>query len=76
MMNRPGLRITAVLAGFLLVLMACNLTDSAPPPTVPPRATSTPPPTLGFATLAPDEFPAFVTPQATISRLRVVGSIV
>ena len=40
---------------FLFVLVACNLgtTGSAPPPTIVPRASATPPPTLGFNGNAP-----------------------
>lgn len=41
---------------MLLVALACNLTTSEPP-TIIPRATSTPPPTIGYATLSPDELP-------------------
>ncbi len=46
---------------FLLVLLACNLTESPEPPTLVPRATSTPPPTIGYATLAPNEYPQQAT---------------
>ena len=52
-----------IFVGFWLVLavLACNLTDSAPPPTIVPRASATPPPTIGYATLAPDEYPQEAT---------------
>jgi leucyl aminopeptidase len=46
---------------LLIVALACNLTDSSPPPTIVPRATSTPPPTIGYATLSPDELPDAVS---------------
>ncbi|MBK8024189.1 MAG: M20/M25/M40 family metallo-hydrolase [Chloroflexi bacterium] len=49
-----------------LVAMACNLSDSGPPPTVVPRATSTPPPTIGYATLAPEEYPDAATQIAMV----------
>lgn len=43
---------------WLAVLMlACNLTGTQAPPTISPRATNTPPPTIGYATLRPDELP-------------------
>ena len=46
---------------MLIVALACNLSSDSRPPTIAPRATNTPPPTLGYATLSPDELP----PQAT-----------
>ncbi len=41
----------------LVILMACNLTSSPEPPTIAPRATATPPPTISYATLSPNELP-------------------
>lgn len=50
-----------------LVLIACNLTDDAQlPPSVVPRATSTPPATIGYATLSPTEFPIGATQIASV----------
>lgn len=49
-----------------LVVIACNLTDTAPPPSLVPRATSTPPPTIGYATLAPNEYPSAATQVAAV----------
>lgn len=49
---------------FLLVLLACNLAGEPPAPTVVPRATATPPPTIGYSTLAPNELPEGVTQVA------------
>jgi hypothetical protein len=46
---------------MVVVALACNLSSDNRPPTVMPRATNTPPPTLGYATLSPAELP----PQAT-----------
>ncbi len=59
------------------MLLACNLTEQPAPPTLVPRATSTPPPTIGYATLAPDQYPseatqvapAVVQPDATLLNL-------
>ncbi|MCC6805554.1 MAG: M20/M25/M40 family metallo-hydrolase [Anaerolineae bacterium] len=48
------------------MLLACNLTGTPEAPTVVPRATSTPPPTIGYSTLAPNELPAGVTQVAPI----------
>ncbi len=47
----PILRLALVGAGGLLVLLACNLgtAEVAAPPTIVPRASATPPPTLGFS---------------------------
>jgi hypothetical protein len=42
---------------MLFVALACNLTGDTAPPTLVPRATSTPPPTIGYATLSPEELP-------------------
>ncbi len=54
-------------AWLLLVLLACNLiSPPAPPPTLVPRATFTPPPTIGYSTLAPNELPPGVTPVAPV----------
>ncbi|MCK6578627.1 MAG: M20/M25/M40 family metallo-hydrolase [Anaerolineae bacterium] len=49
-----------------LIAIACNLSDSPPPPTIVPRATSTPPPTIGYATLAPNELPSAATQIASV----------
>jgi hypothetical protein len=60
MMNKRRSTLTPILliaAAMLVAALACNLTDSAPPPTLVPRATFTPPPTIGFPTLAPEQFP-------------------
>ncbi|MBE2268405.1 MAG: M20/M25/M40 family metallo-hydrolase [Anaerolinea sp.] len=61
-MRRQSLTPILLCAGALLIAaLACNLTDNAPPPSLMPRATATPPATIGFATLAPDEFPEQAT---------------
>lgn len=41
---------------MLIVALACNLASNDPP-TIIPKASSTPPPTIGYATLSPDELP-------------------
>jgi hypothetical protein len=61
MMKRTSL--VSILLGlwFVFVLMACNLSSPTAPPTLVPRATATPQPTIGFATLSPEELPNQVT---------------
>ena len=61
MKRRTAVVFTLLPLWFLLVLLACNLTESPEPPTLVPRATSTPPPTIGYATLAPNEYPEQAT---------------
>lgn len=41
--------------------LACNLSEDSRPPTIIPRASPTPPPTIGYATLQPDELPQEAT---------------
>ena len=76
-------RHTAVFWGVwaLLILLACNLTSSPEPPTIMPRATATPPPTISYATLSPDELPAEAAttapqfPQADANLLNLMNGI-
>jgi hypothetical protein len=50
--------ILALLCLFLLVVSACTLTNrSSLPPTVVPRVTDTPLPTIAYSTLSPQELP-------------------
>lgn len=44
-----------------MAALACNLTDSGAPPTLVARPTSTPPPTIGYAPLNPNEMPSAAT---------------
>jgi hypothetical protein len=61
MMKRISL-VTVLLGGwFTFVLLACNLSSPTGPPTLVPRATATPPPTIGFATISPEELPVEAT---------------
>jgi hypothetical protein len=57
MMRRSTISAFLALLWVALVAVACNLSGSPAPPTVSPRATSTPPPTIGYATLSPEELP-------------------
>jgi hypothetical protein len=49
---------------LVIVALACNLTDPTGPPTLVPRASPTPPATIGFATLSPQELPQQVETPA------------
>jgi hypothetical protein len=66
MNRRPAFIFSALALWFTLVLLACNLREQPEPPTVVPRATSTPPPTIGYATLAPDQYPNQTTQIAPV----------
>ena len=57
MMKRISLVTILLGLWFVFVLLACNLSSPQGPPTLVPRSTATPPPTIGFATLSPEELP-------------------
>lgn len=63
MTRRPTILILFALLWVALVALACNLSGSPEPPTVAPRATSTLPPTIGYATLDPAELPTEAATQ-------------
>ncbi len=58
----PWLILTALLS---LTTLACTLVSSSAPPTLVPRQTPPPIPTIGYATLAPQELPQQASPVAT-----------
>lgn len=66
-MNLRRLLLPGFAASMLaLSVLACNLTGDDRPPTIIPRASPTPQPTIGYATPAPDELPddaTLVAPQ-------------
>ncbi|MEP7292323.1 MAG: M20/M25/M40 family metallo-hydrolase [Chloroflexota bacterium] len=66
MKRRNAAPLIFLAAWFMLVLLACNLTGTPEAPTLVPRATSTPPPTIGYSTLAPNQLPSGVTQIAPI----------
>ena len=45
-------------------LLACTLAPASAPPTLSPRQTATPMPTIGYATIAPQSLPALASPPA------------
>ncbi len=57
MCGMTHLRSLLFLIWLALVALACNLAGTENPPTISPRATATPPPTIGYATLSPEELP-------------------
>lgn len=50
---------------MMFSLLACTLAPSSAPPTLSPRASATPPPTIGYATIPPNDLPAVASPVAT-----------
>jgi hypothetical protein len=67
MNKRTAATFTLLPLWFLIVLLACTLSpEPSVPPTVVPRPSSTPPPTIGYATLAPDQFPEEATQVAPV----------
>ena len=65
---KPVARVTLVLAALALAALACDLGTRSGPPTLIPTPSATPQPTIGYATLSPQQLPpAAVTgaPDAT-----------
>ncbi len=59
-MKHSTLRIFIVFAWLALAALACNLGTPETPPTIVPRPTETLLPTIGYATLSPEELPQAV----------------
>jgi peptidase M28-like protein len=62
-MKRTTPLLVLVFLSLVFAVLACNLSGSSGPPTLVPRPTATPPPTIGYATLSPAELPQ----QATVA---------
>lgn len=63
---------------IVLQIAACSFLTSEKPPTLVPRATDTPLPTIGYATLRPDQFPTQVAtapPPFTAALLNLLYQI-
>ncbi|MBZ0287851.1 MAG: M20/M25/M40 family metallo-hydrolase [Anaerolineae bacterium] len=78
-MKRRSPKLLALLFAFWMIFtaLACNLA-STDTPTIVPRATATPPPTIGYATLSPDELPTeavTVVPQVDIGLINQTNCI-
>jgi hypothetical protein len=65
-MKRSTFILPALGLWFTLLILACTLSTSEGPPTLVPRATATPLPTIGYATLSPDELPQEATMAAPV----------
>ncbi len=74
--NKPLLHLLA-LSWFTLLALACTLTSSSAPPTLVPRATETPLPTIAYATLSPEELPQqqFVEPALDVSMTSLLNQV-
>lgn len=75
---KAGARVILFLAALALAALACDLGTRSGPPTLIPRPTVTPQPTIGYATLSPQQLPpAAVTaaPDATSLLLNVANQI-
>src|SRR5215213_6497696 len=72
------LTLISILLGLWLTLLAlaCNLTTPQPP-TLVPRASATPLPTIGYATLSPQELPqqATLIPQSDAVLLNLMNQV-
>ncbi len=71
----PLLMLITALLGLALAALACNLTDTSAPPTLALRPTMTPPPTIGYVTLSPEELPQVVATAAPRSEAQMLGLI-
>ncbi len=60
----PGWMIA--ISALALSTLACTLAADSGPPTLAPRVSATPPPTIGYATIEPGELPDQASPVATL----------
>src|SRR5664279_2470398 len=67
MKRRTAVIFTLLAIWFTLILLACNLAGNSEPPTLVPRASATPPATLGYSTLAPNQYPQQSTQIAPVA---------
>jgi hypothetical protein len=73
------LPITFGLFMLALAALACNLSDNAAPATLVLRATATPPPTIGYATLPPEALPqqpdATTAPRSEAAAISLINQV-
>lgn len=78
-MKRTPYLIFLILLWFALVALACNLGSNPTPPTVVPKATDTPQPTIGYATIDPNQMPptqvAMVNPSVNASLTALLNQV-
>ncbi len=71
-------KIALLIFWFAFIAIACNLSSSTRPPTIVPRSSPTPPPTIGFATLSPAELPSSIAtphPDSNVELLNLINQI-
>src|SRR5262245_37534776 len=67
-----------VFLSLVFAVLACNLSGSSGPPTLVPRPSDTPPPTIGYATLSPAELPQQATiapPRSDVALTNVLNQV-
>lgn len=78
-MTRHPLPPLIAAAALCVAALACNLASESAPATLVPRATATPPPTIGYATLAPEDFPQQATsvpqPRTGAALVNVINQV-
>jgi len=76
-MKRTTLRLLLPLAALGMAALACNLSSSSQPPTLVPRATETPLPTIAYATLSPQELPQEIVraPSAEVALANLLNRV-
>ncbi|MBZ0274959.1 MAG: M20/M25/M40 family metallo-hydrolase [Anaerolineae bacterium] len=62
-----------LLVWLALVALACNLTSPSEPPTISPRATDTPLPTIGYATVPPEQLPQEVAAAPSTNQAMLIN---
>ncbi len=70
--TRASLIATLILVYLALVMIACTL-SSEPQPTLVARVTNTPPPTIGYQTLSPDQLPDSASTAAPSIDARLIN---
>lgn len=77
--TQTHIKTTAILIGFMLVLLACNLgTSNGGPPTLAPLPTNTPIATLGYSAVGPTGVPGIGStpvPPADIEIFRLIDQV-
>lgn len=75
MKRTPSLPLLLTFVWCALLALACNLTGSSAPPTIVPRPSATPLPTIGYATLSPQELPQDATQMPAQNESQVANML-
>lgn len=75
-MKRSSLKTLLFLLWLSVLMLACNLSGTQAPPTLAPRPTWTPPPTIGYATLSPEELPEAASTSVAAAPPAVAAGLV